>query len=359
MITKWKKQLQENIADIFIRKNEQEPDDKQLIENLYKQIGKSQVEIDWLKKARILSSDQRESFIDKGIKELSVRQQCELLGINRSNLYYQRREKDLETESHLRKAIDEQFMKDPCGVIKMTRYLRRLGHTAGEKLIRRLMRSMNLLAIYPKPRLSQKHPEHRIYPYLLKGVEIVRVNQVWSTDITYIQLARGFCYLVAVMDWFSRYVLSWRLSNTLDASFCVECLEEALDYGKPRDLLTAIGGFSSLRWILRRSCWTKRSGSAWTGAAGVFDNIFIERLWRTVKYGNIYVQEYPMMIDAKHGLGTYFNLYNTERLHQSLEYQTPWEVYSGLKFVPPEKFPSLNPLNFGLDKGSILIGKSS
>ena len=161
-----------------------------------------------LKKARILSSDQRESFIDKGIKELSVRQQCELLGISRSNLYYQHREKDLEAEGRLRKAIDEQFMKDPCGVIKMMQYLRRWGHTAGEKLIRRLMRSMNLLAIYPKPRLSQKHPEHRIYPYLLRGIEIVRVNQVWATDITYIQLARGFCYLVAVMDWFSRYVLS-------------------------------------------------------------------------------------------------------------------------------------------------------
>jgi len=139
---------------------------------------------------------------------LSVRQQCELLGFNRSNLYYQRREKDIEAEHRLRMAIDEQFMKDPCGVIKMMHYLRRLGHYAGEKLIRRLMRSMNLLAIYPKPRLSQKHPEHRIYPYLLKGVEIVRANQVWATDITYIQLARGFCYLVAIMDWFSRYVLS-------------------------------------------------------------------------------------------------------------------------------------------------------
>lgn len=172
-------------------------------------------------------------FIDKEDLEFSVRRQCELLGFTRSNLYYQPREKDLKAEHRLRKAIDEQFMNDPRGVIKMMKYLRRLGHTAGEKLIRRLTRSMNLLAIYPKPRLSQKHPEHRIYPYLPRGVEIVRVNQVWATDITYIQLARGFCYLVAVMDWFSRYVLAWRLSNTLDASFRVECLEEALGYGKP------------------------------------------------------------------------------------------------------------------------------
>ncbi len=263
-----------------------------------------------------------------------------MLGLNRSNLYYQRREKDLEAESRLRKAIDEQFMKDPCGVIKMMQYLRRLGHTAGEKLIRRLMRSMNLLAIYPKPRLSQKHPEHRIYPYLLKGVEIVRVNQVWSTDITYIQLARGFCYLVAVMDWFSRYVLSWRLSNTLDASFCVECLEEALDYGKP-EIFNSDQGVQFTSMDFTQKLLDKRIRISMDGRGRVFDNIFIERLWRTVKYGNIYVQEYPMMIDAKHGLGTYFNLYNTERLHQSLEYQTPWEVYSGLKFVPPEKFSLL------------------
>lgn len=231
-------------------------------------------------------------------------------------------------------------MKDPCGVIKMMQYLRRFGHAAGEKLIRRLMRSMNLLAIYPKPRLSQKHPEHRIYPYLLKGVEIVRVNQVWSTDITYIQLARGFCYLVAVMDWFSRYVLSWRLSNTLDASFCVECLEEALDYGKP-EIFNSDQGVQFTSIDFTQKLLDKRIRISMDGRGRVFDNIFIERLWRTVKYGNIYVQEYPTVTDAKHGLGTYFSTYNTERIHQSLEYQTPWEVYSGLKFVPPEKISLL------------------
>jgi putative transposase len=225
-------------------------------------------------------------------------------------------------------------MKDPCGVIKMMKYLRRLGHTAGEKLIRRLMRSMNLLAIYPKPRLSQKHPEHRIYPYLLRGVEIVRVNQVWATDITYIQLARGFCYLVAIMDWFSRYVLAWRLSNTLDASFCVECLEEALTYGKPGIFNNDQGvQFTSIDFT--QKLLDAKVLISMDGRGRVFDNIFIERLWRTVKYGNIYVQEYPTMRDAHGGLGTYFNFYNTERLHQSLDYQTPWEMYSGIKFCPP------------------------
>lgn len=279
-------------------------------------------------------------FIDKEDPEFSVRRQCGLLGFNRSNLYYQRREKDLEVEHRLRKAIDEQFMKDPCGVIKMTKYLRRFGHAAGEKLIRRLMRSMNLLAIYPKPRLSRKHPEHRIYPYLLRGVEIVRANQVWATDITYIQLARGFCYLVAVMDWFSRYVLAWRLSNTLDASFCVECLAEALGYGKPEIFNSDQGAqFTSIDFT--QTLLDAKIRISMDGRGRVFDNIFIERLWRTVKYSNIYVQEYPTMTDAHDGLGKYFNGYNTERLHQSLDYQTPWEVYSGLKFCPPVQGGSL------------------
>ncbi|MFA4889477.1 MAG: IS3 family transposase [Candidatus Omnitrophota bacterium] len=341
MINKWKKQLHDNIADIFIRKNDQEPDAQQQIENLYKEIGRIQVENTWFKKKLgFISLGVRESFIDKKDQELSVRQQCELLGFNRSNLYYQHRQKDLETEHRLRKAIDEQFMKDPCGVIKMVHYLRRLGYTSGEKLIRRLMRSMNLLAIYPKPRLSQKHPEHRIYPYLLKGVEIVRANRVWAVDITYIQLARGFCYLVAIMDWFSRYVLSWRLSNTLDASFCVECLEEALKYGKP-EIFNSDQGVQFTSTDFTQKLLDKKIRISMDGRGRVFDNIFIERLWRTVKYGNIYIQEYLTMIDARPGLGTYFNVYNTERLHQSLGYQTPWEVYSGLKFCLPVQENSL------------------
>lgn len=257
-----------------------------------------------------------------------------MLGFNRSNVYYQHREKDLETEHRLRKAIDEQFMKDPCGVIKMVHYLRRLGHAVGEKLIRRLMRSMNLLAIYPKPKLSQKHPENKIFPYLLRGVEIVRANQVWAADITYVQLRRGFCYLVAIMDWFSRYVLSWRLSNTLDAAFCVECLQDALTYGRP-DIFNSDQGvqFTSMAFI--QVLLGKEIRISMDGRGRVFDNIFIERLWRTVKYNNIYIMEYATMTDAHSGLGIYFNSYNTERLHQSLGYQTPWEVYSGLKFIPP------------------------
>jgi len=271
---------------------------------------------------------------------LSIRRQCELLGINRSNLYYRHRKKDLEREDRLREAIDRQFLKDPCGVIKMTRYLRRIGYHVGDKLVRRLMRTMNLLAIYPKRGLSKSHPEHKIYPYLLKGLDIVRANQVWCADITYIQLARGFCYLVAIMDWFSRYVLSWRVSNTLEADFCVECLEEALEYGRPEIFNTDQGSqFTSKDFTQKLLKGNIRISM--DGRGRVFDNIFIERLWRTVKYENIYVQGYETIMDVRDGLKEYFDFYDTERLHQSLEYQTPWEVYSGLKFVLPEKNPPL------------------
>lgn len=279
-------------------------------------------------------------FIDKEDPEFSIREQCALLGLNRSNVYYQHREKDIRIEHGLRQAIDLQFMEDPCGVIKMMHYLRRLGHTVGEKLVRRLMRSMNLLAIYPKPRLSQKNPEHKIYPYLLRGVAIVRANQVWATDITYIQLARGFCYLVAIMDWYSRYVVAWRLSNTLDASFCVECLREALGRGKPGIFNNDQGSqFTSLEFT--KVLLDNKILISMDGRGRYLDNIFTERLWRTVKYNNIYINEYVTMLDAYKGLGIYFNFYNTRRLHQSLGYQTPWEIHSGIKFCPPAKASKL------------------
>lgn len=217
----------------------------------------------------------------------------------------------------------------------MMKYLRRMGHEVGDKLIRRLMRTMNLLAIYPKPKLSRRHPEHRIYPYLLKGLGIIRANQVWCADITYIQLVKGFCYLVAVMDWYSRYVLSWRVSNTLEADFCVECAEEALNAGKP-DIFNTDQGVQFTSKEFTQQLLNKQVRVSMDGRGRVFDNIFIERLWRTVKYNNIYVQEYQTVSDARAGLREYFDLYNTERLHQSLDYKTPWEVYSGLD-VPERK----------------------
>ncbi|MCP4706066.1 MAG: IS3 family transposase [candidate division Zixibacteria bacterium] len=288
----------------------------------------------------MISRDQRQSFIDKENKQLSIRRQCELLGVNRSNLYYRNRLNNIEREDYLRKEIDLQFLKDACGVVKMMKYLRRMGHCVGEKLVRRLMRSMNLVAIYPKPKLSKRHPQHRIYPYLLKGLEIVRANQVWCADITYIHLVKGFCYLVAIMDWYSRYVLSWRLSNTLDADFCVECLEEAFEYGQS-DIFNTDQGSQFTSKDFTQKLLDKRVKISMDGRGRVFDNIFIERLWRTVKYDNIYVNEYETITDTRQGLALYFNRYNTERLHQSLNYQTPWEVYSGIPFSPPTNLTTL------------------
>lgn len=272
-------------------------------------------------------------FIERGNAKLSIRRQCALLRFNRSNLYYKRKHKDVGWENRLREAIDKQFMKDPCGVIKMVKYLRLKGHKVGDKLIRRLMRTMNLLAIYPKPKLSKRHPEHRIYPYLLRGLEIIRANQVWCADITYVQLVKGFCYLVAIMDWYSRYVLSWRVSNTLDADFCVECAEEALSTSKP-DIFNTDQGVQFTSKDFTHQLLDKQIRISMDGRGRVFDNIFIERLWRTVKYNNIYVQEYQTVSDVRAGLREYFGLYNTERIHQSLDYRTPWEVYSGIPAIP-------------------------
>lgn len=217
--------------------------------------------------------------------------------------------------------------------------MRRLGYNVGEKLVRRLMRTMNLLAIYPKPNLSRKNPQHKIYPYLLKGLDIVRANQVWCIDITYIPLVKGFCYLVAVMDWYSRYVLSWRVSNTLEADFCVESVNSAFDYGHP-DIFNSDQGVQFTSKAFVQNLLKHNIRISMDGRGRVFDNIFIERLWRSVKYENIYVQEYRTITDVRNGLKDYFEFYNTDRLHQSLNYQTPWEVYSGIPFLP-QKIPHL------------------
>jgi len=226
--------------------------------------------------------------------------------------------------------IDEQFTKMPFyGVPRMTAHLKRLGHGVGEKRVRRLMRQMGLMAIYPGPKTSKKQPEHKIYPYLLRDVEVTRPNQVWAADITYIRLLRGFAYLVAIMDWFSRYVVAWRLSNTLEAGFCIECLEEALEYGNPETFNTDQGSqFTSGEFTKR--LLDRKIAISMDGRGRVFDNIFVERLWRSVKYENVYIKGYQTIPEAKMGLAEYFGLYNTERLHESLDYQTPWEVYSGL-----------------------------
>ena len=195
--------------------------------------------------------------------------------------------------------IDEQYTLMPFyGVPRMTAHLKRLGYAVGEKLTRRLMRDMGLEAIYPKPKTSRKHSGHKVYPYLLRDVEVARPNQVWATDITYIRLMRGFAYLVAIMDWFSRYVISWRLSNNLEVAFCLECLDEALEYRQPEIFNSDQGSqFTSLDFTGR--LLENRISISMDGRGRVFDNIFVERLWRSVKYENVYIQGYQIIPEAR------------------------------------------------------------
>jgi putative transposase len=257
-----------------------------------------------------------------------VRRQCELLGLCRSSLYY---EPAGETAENLRlmRLIDREYTAHPFyGSRQLTSWLMRQGEAVNRKRVQRLMRVMGLEAIYPKPRLSVAGRGHRIYPYLLRGVCIERPDQVWSTDITYVPLVSGFMYLAAVLDWYSRYVLSWRLSNTLDGSFCLDMLEEALGRGRPAVFNTDQGvQFTSQAWTGR----VESAGVAVSmdGRGRCLDNVFVERLWRTVKYEDVYLRGYEVVPELQRGLDRYFRFYNEERPHQSLEGRTPWEVYRG------------------------------
>ena len=264
--------------------------------------------------------------------EIPIERQCELLGLTRSMWYYQPRAEDPE-DLHLMNLMDEQFLKTPFyGVLRMTEWLKKtLKKPMNPKRIRRLLRKMGLMAVYPKPNLSKPAPGHKIYPYLLRGLEITRPNQVWSTDITYIRLAGGFVYLVAIIDWHSRYVLSWGVSVTLESGFCLDALDEAIRvYGKP-DIFNSDQGcqFTSMEFTDRLKAADSRISMDGRGRA--LDNIFIERLWRSVKYEDVYLHDYATVTEAILGLKKYFWFYNTERQHQSLDYQTPQEVYEGRK----------------------------
>jgi putative transposase len=254
-----------------------------------------------------------------------VRRQCELLGLSRASLYY---EAAPETPDNLRlmRQIDEQYTARPYyGSRRMTVWLNQHGEEVNRKRVQRLMRVMGLEAIYPKPRLSANR-NHKVYPYLLRGVAVERVDQVWSADITYIPLSCGFMYLAAVIDWYSRYVLAWRLSNTLDGSFCQDMLEEVLGRGTPEVFNTDQGvQFTASAWTER----LERSGVAVSmdGRGRCLDNVFVERLWRSVKYEDVYLRGYETVRELERGLGAYFAFYNGERSHQSLEYKTPALVY--------------------------------
>jgi putative transposase len=260
----------------------------------------------------------------------SVRRQCELLGVARSSVYYVPVEPDAE-QLELMRRIDEMHLEFPFyGSRSIARELRERGFRVNRKRVQRLMRVMGLESVAPKPNTSKPNEEHPVYPYLLRGLTIERPNQVWAADITYIPLARGFAYLVAIMDWHSRRVLSWRLSNTLDSSFCVEALQEALGrFGRPAIFNSDQG-----------SQFTAKDFTDVLLAAGVkismdgkgrcIDNVFVERLWRSLKYEDVYLKAYANLVEARAGIERYFHFYNTRRSHRALGHQTPAAFYDGL-----------------------------
>jgi len=268
--------------------------------------------------------------VEKESAAMPVVRQCGLLELSRSTFYYQPVGEDAYNLALMR-LIDEQFTKRPFyGVPRMTASLRRMGYEVNPKRVRRLMRVMGLEAIYPKPRLSANGPGHKVYPYLLKDVTVDRPDQAWATDITYVRLTHGFVYLMAILDWYSRYVISWELSTTLDAGFCLEALRRALGISKPEIFNTDQGPqFTSLDFTgLLEDAGIKVSMD---GRGRVYDNIFVERLWRSVKYEEIYLHDYQTVPAARAQLSDYFEFYNTERPHEALGYRTPHEVYFGTR----------------------------
>lgn len=277
-----------------------------------------------------LEAVKRRVLLEPKNKSVSQRKQCELLGIERSGLYYKPRSPN-EEGLQLMRAIDEQYLQTPFfGRRRMTLAMRDQGFFVGEKRVRTAMRVMGLEAIYPKPNLSRSDKQHKKYPYLLRNLVVDHPDQAWAADITYLPMDRGFGYLFAIIDWYSRYVLEWELSNLLDVDFCIEALDRSLKEKRPEIFNTDQGvQFTSC-------CFTERLEEeevqiSMDGKGRAFDNIFVERLWRSVKYENVYPKGYENLKEARTGLKHYFEFYNENRRHQGLGYQTPAEIYNEKK----------------------------
>lgn len=270
--------------------------------------------------------DARRALVGRNHDHLSICRQCELIDLNRSTFYLG---PATESEANLRlmRRIDQQYLETPFyGSRRMAVALGNRGPKVNRKRVQRLMRLMGLEALHPRPRTSVAAPDARAYPYLLRDRVLTRVDEVWSSDITYVPMRRGFMYLTAVIDWYSRYVLSWRLSNTLEGRFCLEALDEALQRGRPEIFNTDQGSqFTSREYTGR----LEEAGIAVSrdGRGRALDNVFVERLWRSVKYEDIYIKDYERVTDLESGLTAYFRFYDEDRPHQSLDYQTPGEVY--------------------------------
>ena len=328
-IGQWRKTALEQMGDLFLDGRKSKPSGAEVEQDaLYEEIGRLKVELDWLKKRSAFSTEQARLLVEPEHPEISVRRQCDLLGINRSGLYYQ---PTGESEENLKlmRLLDEEYTRHPFfGSRRMVAWLRGQGHEVNRKRISRLMEVMGIEALYPKPKLSQPGEGHKIYPYLLKDIEVTRVNQVWSTDITYIRMAGGFVYLVAVMDWYSRFVLSWSLSVTMEVDFCIEALKRALRRGRPEIFNSDQGSqFTSEKFTGELKA--RQIRISMDGRGRCFDNIFIERLWRSLKHEEIYLHDYGLVPEARAGIGNWLRFYNQERPHQSLGYRTPAESYRG------------------------------
>jgi len=271
-------------------------------------------------------ADQKRALVDPEHPHLSICHQCELLDLNRSTYYLPPATESAE-DLRLMRLIDRQFLETPFyGSRRMAECLKRSGEAVNRKRVQRLMRLMGLEALHPRPRTTAAAPGAKAYPYLLRDRMLTHVDEVWSSDITYVPMRHGFMYLTAVIDWFSRYVLSWRLSNTLEGDFCLEALEEALARGKPEIFNTDRGSQFTARAYTGR---LEEAGVAVSqdGRGRAPDNVFIERLWRSVKYEDIYIKDYDLVPELESGLTAYFRFYDEERPHQALAYRTPGEVY--------------------------------
>jgi putative transposase len=276
-----------------------------------------------------MSAAARLSLVDRADPVLSIVAQCQLLKVARSTLYYRSAEVSTDDLAVMRR-LDELYLASPFyGSRRMTAVLRRDGWGVNRKRVRRLMRVMGLEAVYQKPNTSAAHPQHKVYPYLLRGLAIERANQVWCADITYIPMAKGFVYLVAVMDWFSRRVLSWRLSIGLETVFCIEALAEAMERHGPPDIFNTDQGvqFTSAEFVGALEARGVRVSM--DGRGRFLDNIFIERLWRSLKYEEVFIKAYGSVAEARRGIGGWLGFYNDERPHQALGYLTPRAVFEG------------------------------
>jgi len=266
-------------------------------------------------------------MIELDNSRISRKRQCELLGISRSSTYYQPKGIS-KRDQVLMRAIDEQYLKTPYyGRRRMHLALKKMGYQVSEKKVRRLMKLMGLKAIAPGPSTSKKHPEHKVYPYLLRNLHITRPNQVWCSDITYIPILGSFMYLCVIMDWYSRKVLAWSLSTTLDAEFCISCLERAIAFHGRPEIFNSDQGCQYTSESFIEVLKANNIRISMDGRGSFLDNIFIERLWRSLKYELIYLREFESVPALRHELQCWFSSYNSERFHQALNYQTPDEVY--------------------------------